>query len=220
MTRDSGPSPAFDRRRFQRRPNATSAGFTMIELLVVMALMVILAAAAAPSFWNLAATSRLRGAARGLASQCRYARDVAVNRGTYVRVALDVDNGASAVLVLEEREDQRLDSTAYGGRLERDLAPRDWEATEWVASGTNLGRPKRLPDGVFFERMLSKQPDGEPAVTFSPDGRAEDWFIVIADNRDQQLAVHVRGVTGRIQVLSPEDRETFESLLAQTEGAL
>ncbi len=61
-----------------------AAGFTLVELLVVMAIVAILASLAAPSFTGLIANSALDGHTSALMEDMRLARSVAVRRGRSV----------------------------------------------------------------------------------------------------------------------------------------
>jgi type IV fimbrial biogenesis protein FimT len=60
------------------------AGFTLIELMVVVALVAILLALAAPSFRDTIARNRLEGVASELATDFQYARSEAVSRNAQV----------------------------------------------------------------------------------------------------------------------------------------
>lgn len=61
-------------------------GFTLIELMVVIALMAILIALSVPSFRNMIEMQRLRGVHGELATDLQFARAEAAARGRYVRV--------------------------------------------------------------------------------------------------------------------------------------
>jgi type IV fimbrial biogenesis protein FimT len=68
--------------RFRRRPG----GFTIIELMVVVAVLGVIAAFAAPSFSDYFARSRLNGAASEAYGDLQYARSEAVQRFTAARI--------------------------------------------------------------------------------------------------------------------------------------
>lgn len=165
--------------------------------MVVLGVMALASAIVLPSFAGALAESRLRAGARGLLAQCRYARDLAVRRGTYARVEIDPVNGSHAVSVL-------------------DTDPQTGER-KWVSDTHPLGQPHRLPERVSFDRLIAASETGDEAVTFSPDGRGEDWLVSIRDERDRRLAVRVAAVTGTAEVLSPDDYETLEEMFARAE---
>jgi general secretion pathway protein H len=72
-------------------PRSRMGGFTMMELLIVLAIMGIVAAFAMPYFGGSGvSTSALRGAARELAAGLRYARSEAVSKRHETFVAIDL----------------------------------------------------------------------------------------------------------------------------------
>lgn len=188
-------------------------GFTLAELLVVMSIIVIMSAVAAPSFINLLSTSRLRAGARGVLAQCRYARDLATRERTYARVMFDPEGGVSQVELLEKAEAAEPGSrgavTPVGGSRGGVGLTGD---EQWVAPGAALGAPRRLPDGIEFDRMASRDAEGATEITFAPDGRGVDFFLTLRDSRDQTLAVHVSATTGTVRIIAPEDDEAMEHL--------
>lgn len=68
------------------RPNRPSRGFTIIELMTVMAIAAILIVIAAPSFSEFLARRRVEGAMAELVTDLQYARSEAVARNAPVRL--------------------------------------------------------------------------------------------------------------------------------------
>ncbi len=76
--------------------NARSEGFTLVELMVVVALVAIIAAIGFPSFTEFTASQRIRAAASGLYDSLLLARSEAVKRNTAVSMTVtgsDLANG-------------------------------------------------------------------------------------------------------------------------------
>ena len=62
-------------------------GFTLIELMVVIAVVAVIAALAAPMFTSLIEMQRLRGTTAQLVTDLQFARNEAVSRNTLVRLS-------------------------------------------------------------------------------------------------------------------------------------
>lgn len=69
----------------------TSRGFTLIELMVSIAVLAILLGIAAPSFRSMTATSDLRGVSNELITTLAQARSEAIKRGGRVTVCMSAD---------------------------------------------------------------------------------------------------------------------------------
>jgi type IV fimbrial biogenesis protein FimT len=74
---------------------ASVRGFTLVEVMVVIAIMAIMAALAVPSFQTMLAGNRLEGRASELAAAIRLARMEAMKRGAGARVTVTPNTAAS-----------------------------------------------------------------------------------------------------------------------------
>ena len=75
-----------------KHPNASPAGataFTLIELILVMAMLVVLMAVMAPSLGNFFRGRTVDGEARRLTSLIRYGRERAISEGTPMLLWID-----------------------------------------------------------------------------------------------------------------------------------
>jgi type IV fimbrial biogenesis protein FimT len=80
--------------RFAGRP---SRGFTMVELMVGLALAAILAFLAVPAFSHMFARVRVQGVANELSTDIQYARSESVRRRAAVTLAADLDGGGYSI---------------------------------------------------------------------------------------------------------------------------
>lgn len=74
-----------------RVTSGKSRGFTVVELLIVVAIIGIMAAVALPSFYTWSTTLKYRDSALGLMAKSKLARATAVTKNVQTRVELDVD---------------------------------------------------------------------------------------------------------------------------------
>lgn len=73
------------------RPPHRSRGFTLLELMVTMAIVAVLLTIAAPSFRNTIARNRVSSASNDLLASVAYARNTAVDRGQLVSMCPSAD---------------------------------------------------------------------------------------------------------------------------------
>ncbi len=81
--------------RLKRRPG----GFTLIELMVTVAIISILLVLVAPSFQDMILMQRLRGIDAQLITDIQFARAEAVARGRYVRINMGSDSSQTCYVL-------------------------------------------------------------------------------------------------------------------------
>ena len=130
-----------------------SAGFTLIEMLTVLAVMAIILTLGLPSLFNMIARSKLEGAARQVSAMLRLARleSIKANVPTVVKLKPDATGQNVQVTVF-------ADVNIAGGAVGSDLiynpkATGDFRSTDHVVNSAVL------PDKVYLK--------GETAQTFS-----------------------------------------------------
>jgi prepilin-type N-terminal cleavage/methylation domain-containing protein len=74
-------------------------GFTLIELMIVVALVAVVVSLAGPPFRDYIAMQRLRGIHAQLLTDLNYARSEAVSRGTFVQVRFQTGSGLSCYII-------------------------------------------------------------------------------------------------------------------------
>lgn len=176
-----------------RRP-----GYTLIELLLVLALVVIAAAVVAPSVMQGGDRAELEDAADKLAAMWGRARLDAVSSGTTLMFQCELGGGLCRV----------QDPTAMLGM----------ETEEAEQGVPTQGRQELEFENVVVQALAVAEPAGSepacydgaasaitPVVVFHPDGATSDAEVILEHANGMQMKVILRGLTGAQRVQEVED---------------
>jgi len=164
---------------FSRSPNFRA--FTLIELLMVLAIIAIMVALIAPSLRGFAVGRKSDDVARQIVALTRYAQSQSISEGRPFR--LNVDPTA--------RQDQFWLTAQTGG--------------QWVAPTNENGEKFSLPEGVKMDTDITRQPDGQ-YVTFSPTGRTEAASITLTDALNRTVVVACASATELFRIVPSAER--------------
>ena len=195
-----------------RRPS----GFTLIELMIVIAIVAILSAAAIPAV-NAVTGAHARSAAGEISGAARHLFDTAALRHQTCRLALDLDGAGWWAECTKDRASVAHDQGA-SVREEDDAAledrfpeERDSEKRKLLARARfaqfsdRLTKKRALPGSASFAEVWSehqREPfsKGMAYVYFFPNGQAEAARIPIVDG-DNVYSVVTQPFTGRAKVV-------------------
>ena len=165
------------------RPEHRLAGFTLLELLVVMMVITIAFFALRPSFGGAVREAEERTAMRQLVGLFTAARAEAVARGRLVRVVYDPQETAFYSEVQQAPEQDRLLFQPVG----------------------LLGRKRvRLPEHLVIEEVevggMGLTPAEAWAVYFYPDGRTDGAALLMVRNSGATAVLEILGATGKVSL--------------------
>jgi general secretion pathway protein H len=187
----------------------TARGFTLVELLIVVAVVALLAGLAAPAVGTVTGANA-RKAAGELAGAMRFLFDSAALRHATCRLALDLDAGAwwaecapGATAIgrgeEDERELERRFSDEKSAELRRLLARSEFGRFE-----DRLVERRELPGRAGFGAVHVEgrraQEEGTAYVYFFPGGQAQRAYVPLADG-DNLYTVVLEPFTGRSRVV-------------------
>ncbi len=200
-----------------RAAAAKPSGFTLIELVIVIAVIGILGAAAIPAM-NAATGANVRSAAGELSGAARYLFETAALRHETCRLALDLDGAAWWAECTKDRAFSAREPSSAPEREEDDAAlaerfpeERDAEKRRLLAGARftqftdRLARKRALPgsarfDDVWSEHQREPFDRGMAYVYFFPQGRAEEARVPVKDG-DNAYTVVLQAFTGRARVV-------------------
>lgn len=151
-------------------------GFTLIEIVMVTAIIAALMLVAGGTFEQLIPEYALRGAERSIAEQMKMAKTHAAATGYDVYIGYDVSNGRYWLWV--------------------------WTVAPDGKGSYDVLFDKRLPDGVGFvdvtmgRERISKA--GAAQIRVSPLGSAEHHIVNLKGEDGQKAAVKLNGLTGAV----------------------
>ena len=162
------------------RPNG--GGFTLIEILLVVAIIALLAAAAGPIFIGTYKRHSIEKSARQLLLAAKYARTIAIERQ------------ASCYL--------RLDKDKHRYTISMQVPDRDADRMVETVIKDNYFKPTELGKSITFEkiavapRRIQSEPAAPDAITFYSDGSADMALVQIGDGR-RHYHLRIAAATGR-----------------------
>ena len=161
------------------------AGFTLLELILVMGILFVLASVVAPRFSDFLPSLRVRKTGDRIYAWAQKTRADAATTGTVRRLVFDTKDRTYHIEVEANPFRNPGKFTVLGG---------GWEA-------------EALPDGVDFETLegLEAGSGGSTVrfLEFRPDGTSEDAKIVIANDREDRVTIRVVGATSKLTIERP-----------------
>lgn len=187
----------------RRRPPTHDAGATLLELALVLALVVMLAAVTTPMAASAIDAGRARQAAAFVAARFRLARQQAASGSASVGLVFDVAGGRSTFRVCVDGNGDGVRRAEIESGL--DPCPEGPYDLDVLFPGVRVAVDASLrgPDGEAGSPDAVRFGRGEIA-SFSPAGTATAGSLFLRSPNGLQYVVRVAGVTARTRILRYE----------------
>ena len=193
----------------------TPNGFTLIEVMLVLALIAILSSIAMPSLRGFAASTRLKSTAHAIRDMLNFARDMAITERAAYLVMFDLAANrywlaSSDTFNLADPSTPLTAGTSSFQTAQQPIANQGTTALQQrslLRTNAVLGIPQKPGHSVSLVRMITNhnfQTDqidtGVDYIYFSPTGSSEDTVLYIQDRRGQVMSITVENATGRVRL--------------------
>src|SRR3954470_22205186 len=175
-------------------------GFTLLELLLVLAIIVIAAAAVAPSLRGTMRNTALKSAASTVRAELTRAHVMAMRTGRIhmfqyelggTKYKLEPYIGADDAIESKDGDTASVTTPTHGHQMKEPTLP---EGTKFVAGDAAMeNRAQKVEDDVMSmggAGALWSRP-----LLFYPDGSSSDAFIVVGNDFNAGIRVDLRGLT-------------------------
>lgn len=166
-------------------------GFTLLEIILVVAITLIVSALAVPAFMRSYQTANLRSAARAVVTAGKYARNMAVLQQKQVTVFFNSHTGQIDIVFVEHATGSRVDAFLDARR----------GLGEAESFTTDVQRSHQLPEFVqiveFTAPSRDQEMDGVYWVNYFPSGVSDSYALRISDQqRRRSVRVEVDHLSG------------------------
>lgn len=159
------------------RPVLRHRAFTLLELVIVLMVLALIMAAAAPSLGGWNRGQRLQNAAERILSAGRWARSEAI--ATAMPHQLEINAGAGTYRVTRR------------------------DGQQWVPAPGEFGRDTTLPAGLSFE-LTREDLSGLPAIDFYPNGRISPATIELSAEWGEVMILHSAGAAQSLRLVEAD----------------
>ena len=179
-----------------------SQGFSLIESVVALALILLLASVAAPSIKAYSVEASLLGAGRAFKAEFLKARSMATKQGVYTAIRFEQSGDRAVYSIYADTNGNGVRTVEILSGIDRRVAgPFPLEAgVAGVRVGINPGVPAIPPDSGMLSGDAIRFGRGD-LLSFAPIGTASPGTFYLA-GEGVQAAVRVTPSTGRVRLLT------------------
>ena len=196
----------------------TSRGFTLVELILVMTILVMVTAIVAPNLRGFGAGRRVADAARQIVGLTQYAQAMAANDGRVYRLNFDTSRGEYWLTFQADDGQYQSPTNDYGQhftipdgtRLSINVTAQP--LTNLLQTPAEDQTPQMGPPPVSTQNnlqpnqlMVALHAQGTSYVEFQPTGRLDPGQIILTDANNHQTEISSASATEGYHVLTAQE---------------
>ena len=192
-----------------KRNRDAEHGFTLIELMVVVALIAIILMLVAPSFRDMILMQRLRGINAQVVADVAYARSEAISRGSFVQVRFQSTTGSGGMSCyiiysrLDRNNTPQCDCTAPAGARCSNAGTVEVRTAQMPIAESVLVSPPAVPAGSRSFYTIDPRTGGLLLPAVDSSAIPPDEFPIEVFIDDGRKFVNSVGLSGRVKVCAP-----------------
>lgn len=173
-----------------------NAAFTLIEILLVVAIFLITSAISVPLFVRSFRGAKLRTAGRMVVMSHRYARAMAVLRQTPMAILYDTKLGEIEIVSVQSASD--LDRSKF---LDNRTAPSGTDLSERTSASIQSELRRKVPEGVRIAKISSRvsliEKDGLYLAQYYTSGMCDPYTVELHDEDNKVMRITVDPISGK-----------------------
>lgn len=181
-------------------------GFTMVETAIVILIISIVIALAAPRLIKSSGSLPLKTAAKNLGAALRYSRSQAINTGSTYNTIFNTEENKVIVLKVPAPSV----SVPTGTFTEEEELQEIMDTYSPQSQKVDI-KEYSLPNGIIFEQIIISDIDSQKEdeggiyqISFSPDGGSRGGEIILADQKERMYSITVNRITGVVTIAEEE----------------
>jgi len=187
-----------------QKPANRSAGFTLVEVILVVVIMAIIAGISTPFFAGATRGAKLKTAGRSISQAARYARFKAISSQQEMRLVINPDTMELIVGPVGKSNNQESD-----GKVDLDILDRLGyldDGNEDITTVVKTEVRRVLPAGLSISDFENKSAKDDTAfgelmvVRFYPNGQSESFEMTLTEKDKARIAIENDPITSKVSV--------------------
>jgi len=183
-------------RRFQK-------GFTLIEIILVVVILVIILGVAIPHFVSATRSAKIRSSTRMISRMSRYTRSMAITREQTMCLVFDLNT----MSIIMGPEAQSVSTNTADGEIDQDVLKRlgyvKEDSNDSAESSIQKEMERKLPDGIKMINFKKKESENEAlgrstTIRYFSDGESESFSLQLQDERGLGAELESDPITAKV----------------------